>query len=152
MKLGDFESYKENPIKIEGYSQKTISSKEEGILELVAPETGEITYAQKIGTSKVISHDALPYKKIFDKSLPEVMSLSSSGLRVWCYLLSELKPRQDYVTLNLEDCKSFTSYSSNVAVYKGLIELLDKKFIFKKVGAASTYFININYFYNGKRV
>jgi hypothetical protein len=69
---------------------------------------------------------------------------------VLCYVLKNLGVKRDEVNIDIIECMTFTGYKSKVNIYIGIVELLDKKLIFRKVGSGN-YFINVNSYYNGSR-
>jgi hypothetical protein len=87
---------------------------------------------------------------LYVEELTIIKELSTAGLKVLCYVLKNIGAKKDDIAIHLQDCLEFTGYKSKVNVYNGIIELLDKKLLFRKVGSGN-YFINVNSFYNGKR-
>ena len=65
-------------------------------------------------------------------------------------MLKNIGIKKDSIIIPIKDCMEFTGYNSRVAVYNGIIDLLDRGIIYRKVGSGN-YFININAFFNGKR-
>lgn len=150
MKLSDFETYRSNPTIPVGVVTRDI--RDEGdIMETITAD-GEAMFVRKLGSAKTVRNDTLPYKKVYNDAFPTIKDFSSCGLKVWCFIVASLKPREDEVFIEIEDCKLYTGYTSDMAIYRGIIELLDKKFLFRKTGSNSSFFINVNMFFNGKRI
>lgn len=151
MKLIDFESYRENPSKLEGLEARLVKEKDGLPVELVNPDTGELTLCLEIPKGKFINHDTLQFKKVYNSALGTIKNFSTPALRVWCYVLHELGIKSDVVRIDVKTCKEFTGYTSDVPIYKGIVELLENKFLFRKVGSTTEYFINVNKYFNGNR-
>ena len=150
MKLSDFEAYRENPSLPIGIVSRDIRDEGE-VMETVTAD-GEAFFVRKLGNARTVKNDTLPYKKVFNDAFPSISNFSSPGLKVWCFIVSSLQPRENEVFLSMEECKTYTGYTSDVAIYRGIIELLDKGFIYRKLGSNSSFFINVNMFFNGKRI
>jgi len=151
MKLIDFESYKENPSKPIGINRKHIKGVASAPIEMANPDTGELSLCTQVPKGRFVDNDTLQFKKVFNESLDTIKDFSTSAIKVWCYILNELPIRRDVVTVVIEDCKKFTGYASDVPIYRGIVELLEKEFIYRKVGSTTEYFINVNKYYNGDR-
>lgn len=146
--IRDFGTYENNPFEVKGI--KMVSGKAKGRL-MVDSDTGE--YLDVIpAIINDIPKDTKEYRKIFIESINSIKEFSIPSLKIWTFILMNLKIRDDEVVCELEAIKNFTGYKSNVDVYKGLTELLDKKFIARKRGYKSVYFINSNMMFNGKRI
>lgn len=151
MTLKDFESYKSNPTKIEGIVIKEYQLKPNETT-MVNTDTGEVGIFRPAAKTKTLPHDTLEYVKVYTNALPQIKDLNTPALKVWTYILSNLTPKRDEVSIFMKDCIEYTGYTNPPPIYKGLVELLEKQFIFRKVGSDSIYFINSNIFFNGKRI
>lgn len=149
LKLTDFEQYAVNPVSVEGIVERSILSKGD-VVRMVTSE-GEEQFVQTLGSQQFVQHDPVPYVKVFTNALNLIKDFTSPEMKVWCFISSILVPKSDSIILNISDCKDFTGYTSDANIYKGIIGLLDKKVIFRKIGN-SNYFINVNMFFNGKRI
>ncbi|MFC5534812.1 RepA protein, partial [Rhodocytophaga aerolata] len=76
--------------------------------------------------------------------------LSKPAQKVCAYVMS-ITEFNDRIIFELDDCKKFTGYTSNEAVYKGLTELLDNEMI-ARASASNLFFINPQVFYKGDRI
>lgn len=151
MTLKDFETFKENPTIKEGIIMREYLVKANEV-PMVNTETGEYGVFKKIDSTKQLAHDTLQYTKVYNNSLSSIKDFSNPALKVWVYILANLTPRKEDITINMKECMEYTGYLNIPNVYKGIIELLEKNFIFRKTGNDNTYFINSNYFFNGKRI
>jgi hypothetical protein len=150
-KINDFESYYTNPSKVLDKDLKKLHFVKKGEVNEFITKDGELTKWQKIGDEIVNVIDSKEYRKLYVDELDTIKDLSTSGLKVLCYVLKNIGVKKDDITIVLSDCLEFTGYKSKVNVYNGIIELLNKKILYRKVGS-SNYFINVNTFYNGKRI
>jgi hypothetical protein len=149
-KISDFESYIDNPSTILEEDIKRVHYFTKGDVVEIVDNNGEVVNYQKLGTevNKVI--DQREYRKVYVNELVTLKELSASGLKVFCYILKNLKVKKDDITISIADCMEFTGYKSKVNIYNGIVELLDKQIIYRKVGTGN-YYININAIYNGAR-
>jgi hypothetical protein len=113
-------------------------------------ENGEQKQYQELGEEVHKTIDTKEYRKVFVEDLQNLKDLSTAGLKVLCYVLKNLGVKRDEVNIDIIECMTFTGYKSKVNIYIGIVELLDKKLIFRKVGSGN-YFINVNSYYNGSR-
>jgi hypothetical protein len=151
MTIKDFQTYKTNPTIPDGIIYKDYVIKEDEI-EMVIPSTGEVGIFRKASQLKNIKHDSLEYVKVYKGGLLKVRDLNTPALKVWTYILANLTPKRDEVAVYMKDCMEYTGYTNPPPIYKGIVELLEKEFLFRKVGTESAYFINSNFFFNGKRI
>ena len=149
-KLNDFESYSENPSKILEEDIKTLHYISKGKVVYFVDENGEQKQYQELGEEVNKTIDTREYRKVFVEDLQNLKDLSTAGLKVLCYILKNLGVKRDEVNIDIIECMAFTGYKSKVNIYIGIVELLDKKLIFRKVGSGN-YFINVNSYYNGNR-
>ena len=149
-KISDFESYSINPSKILDKDVKQLHYVHKKEVEEFITKDGEYKRYQELGTEIIKNIDAKKYVKLYIEELDNIKDLSTAGLKVLCYIFKNIGIKKDDISIVLSDCMEFTGYKSKVNVYNGIIELLDKKIIFRRVGSGN-YFININSFYNGHR-
>lgn len=151
MKITDTELRHSNPFAIEGLETRThVVRENKKIRTLVDTDTGEVFNTIKLkGTAETITTDSFKYTKLFNKNLPTVGELTVPELKVMTYIMDNLIPNRDYVTVHIEDCAEWCGYKSSVQVYKGLIGLIEKNLIAR--GKNTIYWINPNIFYNGDR-
>ena len=77
--------------------------------------------------------------------------LSSPAIKIFALILKNLKYNAVEVTLGYRDVMREVGYTAKSAYYKGLSELLEKQFLYRKIGSDDTFFINVNLFFNGDR-
>jgi hypothetical protein len=95
--------------------------------------------------------DTASFIKYFGGTAKRAQLLSNAGSRVFGYIMEHLAQNIDWITINYEDCRAFCGYDSTQAVRKGILDLLEHRFIARKTGYTDRYHINPNYFFNGKR-
>jgi hypothetical protein len=150
-KINDFESYLSNPSKVLDKDLKKLHFVKKGEVGEFITEDGELTKYQKLGDEITTVIDSKEYRKLYKEELVVIKELSTAGLKVLCYVLNNIGVKKDDIAIHLQDCMEFTGYKSKVNIYNGISDLLDKKLLFRKVGSGN-YFINVNSFYNGKRI
>jgi hypothetical protein len=149
MKLSDFETYENNPFEISGVNLKQIVKKGP-VMEIANTNTGEVALYQQLDTHISYSKDSLQFVKVFSEAINHIKTFSPPALKVWCYVMENISISKDVVIINVHSCAKYAEYDSKSAVYKGICELIDKKFIARKTGV-NEYFINPDKFFNGKR-
>jgi hypothetical protein len=148
--VSDFPTFENNPFHVIGLETKSIKEDPEG-KTMVDESTGEYLKVINLGKNELKVFDNVKYTKLYDESISILKDFSSPTLKVWCYILTQLKPTKDEVVFNMQDCIKFTGYTASINVYKGITELLEKNYIARSIGKGGTYFINPNLFFNGDR-
>ncbi len=133
-----------------GVAERSFMTKEDETLTM-DPETGDYYTMKKVSKNKNILHDELPYTKLFIGNLNKLIELSNPALRVMLYAMTNVKPIQQTVMLNVPDVALACNLASST-VYNAIYELLDKGFISKKLGSYIDYWFDPNIFFNGNRL
>ena len=148
----DFEQYAINPSSVYEEDIKSITYIKKGdVRSLHDMSTGEEVMIQNLDNVSSFSVDNREYRKVYVNGLNSISELSSSGLRVWCYILARLSPKKNEITINMSDALDYTGYKGKMNIYNGIINLLENGMLFRKNGSGS-YYININIFFNGNRI
>jgi|LakMenEpi03Aug12_release.lakeMendotaPanAssembly.Ray.scaffolds.fasta_scaffold571521_1 hypothetical protein len=148
----DFEQYAINPSSVYEEDIKSITYIKKGdVRSLHDMSTGEEVMIQNLDNVSSFSVDNREYRKVYVNGLNSISELSSSGLRVWCYILARLSPKKNEITINMSDALDYTGYKGKMNIYNGIINLLENGLLFRKNGSGS-YYININIFFNGNRI
>jgi hypothetical protein len=148
----DFEQYAINPSSVYEEDVKSITYIKKGdVRSLHDMSTGEEVMIQNLDNVSSFSVDNREYRKVYVNGLNSISELSSSGLRVWCYILARLSPKKNEITINMSDALDYTGYKGKMNIYNGIINLLENGLLFRKNGSGS-YYININIFFNGNRI
>lgn len=95
--------------------------------------------------------DYKAYRKVFVDGLDRVKKLTNPGLRIFCYMLFHLDKDTDEIRLEIEKVLDYCDYKSTTQYYIGVMDLLDNDFIARKSDEKSSFFINVNIFFNGDR-
>lgn len=152
-KVTKFETNKESPF-ISELLEVEISSRRRILAgkspsKIVNGETGELEGIQTFAVLEKVDREQ--FTKVFRQGLVGMFGLSKAGIKVFSFIASIAKPNKDEVIFEIDTCKEFTGYKTNVPIMTGLSELIENNFI-----ARSTkhyrYFINPNMFFNGSRV
>lgn len=155
-KLKDAPTFKDNPfvaemmgeMKIKRKTQMMKSSNKDTDVLLVNSD-GEISgHSAFIRTIQV---DEDKFTKLFVSQLGLIWSLEKTALRVLTYFLSILKPNDDRVYFDMEECSKYCSYKNNQSVYDGLIGLINAKII-ARTSKHYIFYINPAIVFNGSRV
>lgn len=158
--LRDFERFKDNPTsgrhKIDGLIIGSQHENKQGYIRV--DEDSELVEDIIIEGWNVRVFDRFQFVKLFPDAQNELVKLSSAGIAVFSYIMVHLKKQQDQILINatlfgewykkIDGC---SDANCKMICYRGIIDLLNHRFIFMKVGEGS-YFINVNKFFNGKRL
>lgn len=156
-KLSDFELNKENPFAKQALvnigsalvskSVKGTNKDESAILKAV-DGNGEI-----LGNSVFIRNKAVDtesFAKFFLAGFKAFFDLKPASIKVFKYILGQLKPNQDSFMFFMDECKEETGYSE-VSIFRALGELCNAEII-ARGRADIEYYINPMCVFNGDRV
>lgn len=116
---------------------------------LIDNETGEVKAHTVF--AKRIDIDKTEFRKIYVKSLAAWFDLSKTGIRIFAYILSVLKPNADSFMIDYDECMEFTKYKTRKSIADGIKELIENQFIARGKNQY-LYFINPTIFFNGDRI
>ena len=85
---------------------------------------------------------------IYPNAYEDFRKLNSMAISILSYMFKEIC--YDYVKLNAIELMSLLDVKSKSNIYRGIEDLLEKKFIAKKAGT-DVYFINPSKIFKGKR-
>jgi len=114
-------------------------------------ETGEVMFLNKGDNTETILKDVGEFTKLFAPAKEKLIAMGMPGKNLFFYLTTIVNTDMDWVRIDIPLAMKGMGYESRNAVYDGIFELLDAKFLFRKLGDSGTYFINVEYFFNGKR-
>lgn len=113
------------------------------------PNTSEVLgYTRFV---RQIEVDEEQFAKLYLSNFAAFFDLSQASIRVFGYILSCLKPKQDMIVFLMDKCKDYTKYETTKPIYKGLAELLQAEII-ARGPADNLWFINPMIVFNGDRV
>lgn len=125
-----------------GYDQKAV-------LQAVDPKTGEIlghtTFIRQIEV------DENKFAKLYLSHFSAFFDLKTQAIRIFGYILNQLKPSQDMIIFFMDDCLNYTGYKTKKPVYEGLAQLLAAEII-ARGRADNIYFVNPLIAFNGNRI
>jgi hypothetical protein len=122
---------------------------EKAILQAIDPASGELLGHTSF--VRQIEVDEERFTKLYLSQFSQFWDLQPQSMRVFGYIMTQLKPKQDMFIFLLDDCLEHTGYKSKTSVFKGLGGLIDSKII-ARGPSDSLYFINPMVAFNGSRV
>jgi hypothetical protein len=157
MNLSDFQNNKENPfakqtiVQMGNYlATRQIVGKnddERSVLQAV-DDNGQLLGQTVFVRSKMV--DTETFAKVYQAGFTAFADLKPSVMKVFQYIISQLKPDNDRFFLFVEDIMEATGYSK-MTIYRALGHLCSREIIAR--GRSDTdYFINPMYVFNGNRV
>ena len=120
-------------------------TKDKGLIDTV---TGEIDDSLFIAIKKEIDREE--FIKIFHSQLKILFDLSKSSLKTLSYFMS-VSGFSDELDFDLQDCMTYTGYSSKETIFNSIAELLDKEIIARGKNPYK-YYANPKIFYKGDRI
>lgn len=159
LKLSDFQKNNENPFLnqalecidkniVKKYKSSTNTDQKASLLA-IDPNTSEV-----LGFTRFIRQievDEEKFAKLYLSNFAAFFDLSQAAIRVFGYILTCLKPKNDMVIFILEHCLKYTKYTSKATIYKALAELI-KAEIIARGPADNLIYINPLIVFNGDRV
>lgn len=133
MSLIEYQTYSHNPFRVKSKHFYTYTNLKE-VNGVILP---------KENTS-----DNQTHIRIFPEAYDDFRELNSMAIKILSYSFNEIKA--DYIRLNAKELAEEFKCSSRNTIYRGIKDLLDKKFIVRK-NSADMYFINPNKFFKGAR-
>ena len=159
LKVSEFEKNSENPFLKQAIEEvnnsivkkyKTAAKTDQkAILQAFDPQSGEILgHTQFI---RQIEVDEQQFAKLYLSNFSAFFDLQPSAIKVFGYILTQIKPNQDEFFFDREECMQYTEYKSDTSVFKGLAQLL-KSEIIARGKTDYRYYINPMIFFNGNRI
>lgn len=158
LKLSEFEKNKVNPFIEQALEQinknvvkkyKTASKTGERAILKAVDDNGEIlghtTFIRQIEV------DEQQFTKLYLSNFSAFFDLSSASIKVFGYIMHQLKPKNDTFHLFIDECMEYTGYSSKTPIYKALAELVQAEII-ARGSHEIIYFINPMIVFNGDRI
>lgn len=158
-RFSDYEKNKENPFlkdAIEQINNRTVKkyrsatgTDKKAVLQAVDSQTGEVlghtTFLRQIEC------DEEEFIKFYLRDFRVFYGLSEKAIRVFGYILTQLKPNSDEFIFLIEDCLNYTIYKTKPSIYSALAELISAEVI-AKGRTEIFFFINPMVIFNGSRV
>ena len=130
LRISSFEKNEENPFMkqaIEGienhivkkYKSSTGSDKK-GVVAVADTETGEVF---KTSFIRQIEVDEDQFAKLYLSNFAAFFDLSTAAIRVFGYILTCMKPKNDMVLFFIDKCQEYAKYKSRETIYLSLIHI-----------------------------
>lgn len=156
LSLSKFSKNRENPFMEEALSDITtikkrqiVNPNKQGEVQMIVNEQGEVT--GHTAFMRFIEVDEEKFTKLYLSQFEAFWDLPSSAIRVFGYIMKQLKPKQDRFDFFLDECMMYTKYSSKPPIYQGLAALCENNIIARGYNEY-VYFINPLIAFNGDRV
>ncbi len=159
LKLSECGKYEENPFlekairAVEGGVVKKYNSAssydQRAVLQAVDPKTGEVLGHTSFIRQVEVDEDR--FTKLYLSNFSSFFDLKTSAIKVFGYILHQLKPGEDMFLFSMKNCLKYTSYKSKRIIYDGLTSLVASEII-ARGWSDSIYFINPLIVFNGNRV
>lgn len=148
--------YKENPfinemvgeMKIKHKKQMIRSTNKDTEVMLVNQDGENVGHSAFI---REIQVDEDKFAKLYISQLAALWGLTKTSLKVLSYILHSLRPNEDGVYFNFEECMSFCEYKDLRSVYDGILGLINADII-ARTKRNYFYYINPRIVFNGSRV
>lgn len=95
--------------------------------------------------------DGEKFVKLYTDKLATWLDLTKNAQKVLVYLVGRIKPGNDNIIFNLEECMEVAGYRSEAPVYSALAELIEHNIIARSA-QPSMYFLNPYFMFSGDRV
>ena len=139
LKLTDFQKNEENP-----FMKQAIEGIENHVVKKYKSSTG----SDKKAVVAVADTDT---GEVFKTSFIRQIEVDEEQFRVFGYILTCMKPKNDMIIFDRRKCLEYTQYKSDKAIYKGLAELVQSEIIARGPNEYN-WFINPLIVFNGDRV
>lgn len=156
--LTDFQKNTENPFLKQAVEQvqknvvkkyKTMGGTDRKAILQAVDNNGEVLgHTQFI---KQIEVEEEKFAKIYLSNFSAFFDLSPQAIKVFGYILTQLKPNQDNFIFDREECMQYTLYKSDKSVFIGLASLLNNEII-ARGKTDYKYYINPMVAFNGNRI
>lgn len=100
---------------------------------------------------RFIEVDEEKFAKMYLSQFENFWDLPRSSMRVFGYIMGQLKPKHDKFEFFYDDCQTYTKYQSLQPIYNGLASLISNGIIARGYNE-NTFFINPLIVFNGDRV
>lgn len=155
-KLSEAQTYTDNPF-VEGMLTEVQSVKKNQFLrssdrksvQMIVNDSGEVTGHSVF--MRTIEVDEDQFTKLYISQLAALWELPRQSLRVIGYILKNLRPNDDKIYFDMEECMKYCDYKTDVSVFQGLLGLVKAKIIARS-NKSYMYYINPLIVFNGSRV
>lgn len=130
-KLTDFPKNRENPFISEMIQEidpvkrrRMVATDNREVVQSIVDVDGIVT-----GQSAFVQYlevDEKQFAKLYLSNLAAFWELKQPAIRVFTYILKNIKPNNDTIDFIVEDCMEYTNYKTKKAIFQGLAQLLEK--------------------------
>jgi hypothetical protein len=154
-KVTDFEEYTENPFVEKAIQDIKMIKKTQTIRPKSRDEIQLIVSGDEVtGHSafmRFVEVEEEKFAKLYLSQLSAFWDLSKPAIRVFSYILTRLKPKQDNFYFEMESCLEYTKYTHAKNVLSGIADLIEAGII-ARTKRHYEYYINPLVIFNGDRV
>lgn len=122
---------------------------------MISPNTGEVIGEGTFGFVEEKELDTAQFVKVYLEGIKQYGQLSKAGASVFEVVYRTISGAsgkdKDTVTLNYLLAQRWNGTLRRRTYERGMNELLDKEFLYRSL-AADTYFVNVNFMFNGDRM
>jgi len=128
---------------------QVVTPKDRNEIQMIVSQSGDVE--GHTAFLKYVEVDEDKFAKLYLSQLASFWELSKPAIRIFSYILSILKPKQDSFILRMDECLGYTGYKNRKDVNNGLAALIESKIIARS-NYEFEYFINPLVVFNGDRV
>lgn len=155
-KISEAVIYKENPfvnemidtVKIKHKTKLLRSPNKDTQLMVVNSDSEILGHSAFLQRIEVDEHK---FAKLYIDQLASLWELKTPSIKILSYILSVLKPNEDRVYFDINECLEYCGWTGTQSVYNGLLGLVNSKII-ARTEKSHFYFINPSVIFNGSRV
>jgi len=121
---------------------------------IIEPGSSDLMRLVHVNGSKLSINDNQQYIKLFTSGLPLLKELSAPGLKVFIWILANLKPKQDLIILVPNKVAKELAYKITKPIHDGVKELINHQIIARAYTGNRNnpaYYINPAVIFNGNR-
>lgn len=155
-KLANVTKYDENPFIAEVVKEvkaikktQMIKAADRSEIQMIISQDGSVE--GQTAFVRYIEVDEDKFAKVYLNQFEAFWDLSKTGIRVFGYILKEMKPNNDRFYFDIEKCMDDTEYKSERSVFDGLLSLINAGIIARS-NKHYMYFINPLIVFNGNRI
>jgi hypothetical protein len=155
-KVRDFEEYQDNPfiekaieeIKVVKKTQ-VMRTENKDEIQMIVNNDGEVEGYSAF--MRFIEVDEERFAKIYLNQFGAFWDLSKPAIRVFGYIITILKPKQDSFIFDMQSCLEYTKYNTEKSIFEGIGALIVGGIIARS-NKHYKYFINPLIVFNGSRI
>jgi hypothetical protein len=128
---------------------QTIRAKEKSEIKLIIDQNGEIE--GHTAFMRYIEVDEEKFTKLYLSEFYLFWELSKPAIRVFGYIMTVLRPNEDFFYFIIDDCLNYTKYKHRNSVLSALSTLIECGIIARSKSSVK-FFINPMVVFNGSRI